>query len=156
MKMMRKIIYISILLSLLSFKTDKIEKKSSNLYLLALEYHLEYWDDFYKDRSDLVDIPDVYFIEEDDYTTDSLPEYVVGHRIEVLNYKAIERKAKKNRFSIISIRPAQWTNERFEIHIIDYSVAMTKKGLLFANSGGSSFQVVCDSVNHKLKLKKLY
>ena len=90
---------------------------SLNVYFQALKLHLDYWDNFQKKRPDLVQIPDVYFIEQNDFTTDSLPNTINGHKIEVHTRKEIYEKTKKEGIPLIFIKPARWDNGRLVIHV---------------------------------------
>ena len=115
-----------------------------NVYFQALKLHLDYWDNFHAKRPDLVKIPDVYYIEQNDYTTDSLPDSINGHKILILSVKDIYDKTGKQSIPLIAIRPARWVNDRLEIHVIDFGVSRKRKNFFYSNGGGSSFEIICD------------
>jgi len=115
---------------------------SLNVYFQALKLHLDYWDNFQKKRPDLVQIPDVYFIEQNDFTTDSLPNTINGHKIEVHTRKEIYEKTKKEGIPLIFIKPARWDNGRLVIHVIDFGVSRKRKNFFYSNGGASSFEII--------------
>ena len=117
---------------------------SINVYYQALKLHLDYRNNFNKERPDLVQIPSVYYIEQNDFTTDSLPLIINGHRIQILTSQELFDKTKNQKIYLIAIRPARWHNNRLEIHVIDFGVSRKRKHYYFTNGGGSSFEIICN------------
>ena len=131
------------------------EADTLNVYFQALKLHLDYWDNFQNKRPDLVEIPDVYFVEQNDYTVDSLPKTINGYKIEVLNRKDLFEKTRKEEISLISIRPALWDKGRLVIYVIDFSVSRKRENYFYLNRGGSSFEIV-GGENGNLELKIIH
>lgn len=117
---------------------------SLNVYYQALKLHLDYWDNLNKERSDLVKIPSVYYIEQNEYSTNSLPLIINGHRIQIVTSQELSIKTKNQSISLIAIRPAKWHNNRLEIHVIDFYVSRKRNHYYFSNGGGSSFEIICN------------
>lgn len=113
---------------------------SSNVYYQALRIHLMHEREFVNDNP-INKIPEKYFVEKDDYTTGNLPNEIDGQKIQILDRAEIFNKSSKS-FTLISIRPARWTNGRLEIHVIDFGITKKRKKLLYANAGGSSFEII--------------
>jgi hypothetical protein len=145
------LIFLLILLSLSGLYAQNFD--TLNVYYQALKSHIEYWDNFHNERPDLVTIPKVYFIEHDDYTTDSLPRVINGHEIMILTSNDIINKTSdKKGLGLIAIRPARWDKGRLIIYVIDFGVSRKKNHLYYSNGGGSSFQIIGDKPETKLKL----
>jgi hypothetical protein len=145
------LIFLLILISIAGLNAQNFD--TLNVYYQALKFHFEYWDNFHKERLDLVTIPKVYFIEQDHYTTDSLPSIINGHQIDILTSQDIYNKTSdKKGIKLIAIRPARWDKGRLVINVIDFEVSRKKKQLYYSNGGGSSFQVTGDKPNKDLKL----
>jgi len=121
---------------------------NKNIYHVALEKHLDYLKDFNQSRPDLIRIPEVYYIEEDVYSTANFPSEINGQKIELLSRKNIIEKVKeKKTLSLLTIRPIRWHNDRMEIHVIEFSVSGNSRNLNFVNiSNGSAF-VVKNNIN---------
>lgn len=119
-----------------------------NIYLIALEKHLDYLKDFNQQRPDLIKIPEVYYVEEDEYSTANFPSDINGQKIERLNHKDIVEKIKgKKTLSLLSVRPIRWNNDRMEIHVIEFTVKGSKKRLNFINMSNGSVFVVKNNIN---------
>lgn len=118
-----------------------------NVYFQALKLHLDYWDNFHTQRPDLVDIPSIYYIEQNNYTTDSLPDSINGHKILILSVQDIYDKTRKQIIPLIAIHPARWVYDRLEIHVIDFGVSRKRKNFFYSNRGGSSFEIISDGDN---------
>lgn len=87
-----------------------------------------------------------YLIEQNDYTTDSLPEIIDDFTIDILTRKDIyERTKNKKPIHLIAIRPARWDNGRLVIHVIDFAVSRKRNHYFYGNGGGSSFEIVGDN-----------
>lgn len=121
---------------------------NKNIYLIALEKHFDYLKDFNLERPDLIKIPEIYYIEEDFYSTNGFPNEINGQKIKILNSKNIIEKVKTQEvLSLISIRPVRWNNDRMEIHVIEFSVEGNKKRLNFTNMSNGSTFVVKNSID---------
>lgn len=121
---------------------------NQNIYLIALEKHLDYLKDFNRRRPDLIKIPEIYYIEEDDYTTKDFPSEINGQKIEILSNKDITEKVKgKRTLSLLSVRPIRWSNDRMEIHVIEFTVSGNKKRLNFINMSNGSVLIVKNNIN---------
>ena len=155
---MRQIVTILILLYSIGFSEINAQKTDTlNVYYQALKLHLDYWDSFHKERPDLVKIPSVYYIEQDEYSTDSLPSLISGHKIEILKQADIYTLTKnKKGIALIAIRPARWENGRLMIYVIDFGVTRDRDNYEYSNGGGSAFQVVCMPNENGLGLKIIH
>lgn len=121
---------------------------NKNVYQIALEKHLDYLRDFSQTRPDLIKIPEIYYVEEDAYSTVNFPSEINGQKIELLNHKDIVEKIKeKKTLSILSVRPIRWNNDRMEIHVIEFTVSGRKKRLDFINMSNGSTFVVKNNIN---------
>ncbi len=153
MKHTAKILTLILIFSLNSAFGQKSD--TLNVYFQALKLHLDYWDDFQNKRPDLVEIPDIYFIEQNDYTTDSLPKVINGHQILVLSRSDLYEKTRNESIPLIAVRPARWAENRLVIHVIDYSVSRKRKHYYYSNGGGSSFEII-GKENGNLDLKIIH
>ena len=121
---------------------------NKNIYQIALEKHLDYLKDFNQSRPDLIRIPEVYYIEEDTYSTANFPSEINGQKIELLSQKNIIEKVKgKKTLSLLTIRPIRWHNDRMEIHVIEFYVSGNSRNLNFVNMSSGSAFVVKNNIN---------
>jgi protein TonB len=126
------------------------EKKLSNknIYLIALEKHLDYLKEFNKSRPDLIKIPEIYYVEQDIYSTENFPNEINGQKIALLSRKEIIGKVRgKKTLTLLSVRPVRWNNARMEIHVIEFTVSGNKRHLNFTNMANGSSFIVKNNIN---------
>lgn len=116
---------------------------NKNIYLIALEKHLDYLKEFNNIQPDLIKIPEVYYVEQDAYCTVNFPNEINGQKIELLGRKEIVEKVRDRKtLTLLAVRPVRWNNDRMEIHVIEFTVSGNKRHLNFVNmSNGSTFVV---------------
>ena len=120
---------------------------ANNIYIRALAEHLDYLDNFHKERPDLIKIPDIYFIEEDYIVTENFPAEINGHKIKILTQKEIIEKVKgKNTLPLIAIRPVLWRQGKMRIHVVEFMISGNKRNIDYVNQmNGSAFFVINSS-----------
>ena len=132
------------------------ETETSNVYYQALKLHLDDLDSLNNERPKEASLITHYLIEQNDFTTDSLPEIINDFTIEILTRNDIhERTKNKKAIHLIAIRPARWDNGKLVIHVIDFKVSRKRKNYFYSNGGGSSFEVNCVG-DKKIGLKIIY
>ena len=121
---------------------------NKNIYQIALEKLLDYLKDFNQRRPDLVIIPEIYYVEEDVYSTTNFPNEIKGQKIELLSRNDIVKKVKgRKTLSLLSVRPIRWNNDRMEIHVIEFSVNGNRRNLNFINMLNGSAFIVKNNTN---------
>jgi hypothetical protein len=130
---------------------------TSNVYYQALKLHLDYLNSYNERRPKESSLITHYLVEQNDYTTDSLPETISYFTIEILTRKDIyERTKNKKTIHLIALRPARWENGKLVINVIDFGVSRKGKHFYYINGGGSSFEIVANGEGDDLKLKILF
>ncbi len=128
-----------------------------NIYYQALKLHIDYFNNLQKTISNSEKKTSVYFIEKNDYATDSLPKLIAEHKIEILSRQEINIKTKnKKGIQLIALKPAIWDNGRLVVNVIDFEVTRKGRNYYYSNKGGSSFQVICNPNENALRLKTIH
>lgn len=151
---------VLILLCVLHFACIDVvaqETDEQNVYYQALKSHLAYIEKMQGERPDLWKVADVYYIEEDIYTTKNLPSMIGQSKIEILSRSDIYEKTKKNRSIIIwAIRPARWDEGKLVVNVVKFSVSRKRKHYYYGNMmDGTSYQIVYNSDTAKYSLLPL-
>lgn len=128
-----------------------------NVYCQALKSHLAYIEKMHVKRPDLWEVADVYYLEEDAYTTKNLPRMVGHSKIEILSRSDIYEKTKnKQSVDILAIRPAQWDEGKLVVYVVEFSVSREGKHYSYVNTmDGTSYQIVYNSDTAKYSLVPL-
>ena len=124
-----------------TFDSQAQEIDSSNVYFQSLEKHVEKLNLFYSGNPKLKS-SDILYVEENEYTTNNLPENINGKKVEVLDPKKLSQILKINKsIDLISIKPATWKNSKLKIEVINILVFTKGKKVYHINNGGTSYQI---------------
>lgn len=95
---MRQTAYILIMVFVTGFLEIKAQKTdTSNVYYQALKLHLDYLDSFNDKRPKEASLITHYLIEQNDFTTESLPEIINDFTIDILTRKDLYERTKKQK-----------------------------------------------------------
>jgi|688.fasta_scaffold566956_2 hypothetical protein len=149
---MKKILFLTVILSCVSNKANCQPKDTTNIYLLSLTEHLEYIKKLSKDRG----LNSIY-VEKNELTTESLPNQIGGITILYLTPSEIQSKTRGGKqIHLVVIRPVKVEAELLKVGIIDFYVTTKKKNFNYANTGGSTlrFKYSCERNKFELFNKK--
>jgi hypothetical protein len=122
-------------------------KDSTNVYQVALSYHLEYLKKLHKNLNTV-------FVQLDQ-TTEEFPDNINGIQIRYVNGKDIKKLTRRSKIELIVVRPAELIANSVQISVIDFSASYKRKKFYYFNGGGSLFEFKynCDTKYFELALK---
>ncbi len=122
-------------------------RDSSNIYFHAFRYY----------SSDPSSIKaGVLLVEENNLTTESLPERLGKLKIEVINFSQIQEKVKNGKsLMLLRIVPMEIKEGRFFVNLIWFKVNRGRSGISYMNQGGSTVYFLYDCATGKFNLDEV-
>lgn len=121
-------------------------RDSSNIYYQAFKHYCSYLSSGSNN---------VLLVEENNITTESIPEQLGELKVEIVDIWELQRKLKKNKsLMLVRIVPLRVKEGRFFVNIIPFNVQRSKSGINYVNSGGSKVEFLYDCTNSTFILEE--